>query len=217
MLKRIIVLLLPVMLLLSLAGCGNETFEESTVSIDKNGKVLSYSVEDFDESKYSAEELEEFVSQQISDYKESNSDSSVKLNSLKVEDGVAVLSVSYADCEEYSDFSGEVLYNDSVVNAKADGYAFDRTFYTVSTDSSTADSGSTSDSSVSVVDSVEDDEIISNASYKVVITSERTDVKVNGVIKYVSDKYATLKSENTVDLCDNELIYEEGLVYIVYE
>ena len=219
MFKRIVTMSFTAVLLFSIAGCGSETFDESTISIDKKGKVLSYSVEDFDRNVYSEEELESFVEQEISEYKAENSDAYVKLNSLKVEDDTAVLSISFSDCEEYSDFSGEVLYNDTVVNAKADGYTFDKSFYAASANAQgeTSDAGAASDSAINIGAEVDVDEIISNASYKVVITSEHTDIKVDGVIKYVSDKYASLKSDSIVDLCENELIYEEGLVYIVYE
>ena len=211
-------LLTCAMVAVPLAGCGNESYSESTLQIDKKGRVLSYSVEDFGESYYSEEELGEFVEKSIDEYKEANSDAKIKLNSLKVEDGVASLSVSFNNCKEYSDFSEEVLYNDTVVNAKAEGYDFDATFYKVEALGGTGSDSTTSDSGeASPTDTYDVDSIIGSTQYKVVITSERTDVVVPGKIVSVSDKFASIKDEDTVDLYDSDEIAMEGLVYIVYE
>ena len=219
MLKRICAAASALVLVGLLAGCGAEVFDESTISIDKKGRVLSYSVEEFDEGEYSQEGFNEFVEEEISEFAAENPESKIKLNTLDVEDGIAKLSISFEDCEDYSDFSGEVLYNDSVVNAKAEGFDFDKTFYSVSAseDTSVSNDGSASDGNAVYGAETDADSIISDTSLKVVITSEHTDIKVPGTIVFTSDKYASLKSDDVIDLCEDETIYEEGLVYVVYK
>ncbi len=61
---------------------------------------------------------------------------------------------------------------------------------------------------------------ITDTDAKVIILSEKVDVKVDGTIQYVSSQYTTIKAKDTVsiqlpeDAADGE---ESTLVYVVYQ
>ena len=72
---------------MGLTGCGNDYHAtESTVFVEKKGKIVTTDVESFPEDTYDKAELEEYINGIISDYNEANGDKSVVLESLKVED-----------------------------------------------------------------------------------------------------------------------------------
>jgi hypothetical protein len=59
-----------------------------------------------------------------------------------------------------------------------------------------------------------------DTDYKVVVLSEKVDVKVDGTIRYVSSQYTTIKAKDTVSIQlpeEAEDGEESALVYVVYE
>ena len=57
--RRVILLLVPALLL---AGCGGiAKAEETTVTVDENGRITQALVEDFSQENYSRQELEEEI------------------------------------------------------------------------------------------------------------------------------------------------------------
>ena len=151
------------------------------VNSKKNGKITGVSIEAFDKSYYSEEELSDFVEKTIKEYQQENGDSSVKLESLKVEEGKATLYINYETPTDYAKFNGEELFVGTILDAMAAGYNLDTTYYEVS--------GTTLGTATSI-DLIDDD-------YKVVIVKEKIRVIVPGKIKFVSDNL-TIIDKNTV-------------------
>ena len=64
--RRVILLLVPALLL---AGCGGiAKAEETTVTVDENGRITQALVEDFSQENYSRQELEEEIDGLIEAY-----------------------------------------------------------------------------------------------------------------------------------------------------
>ena len=63
-------------------------------------------------------------------------------------------------------------------------------------------------------------EQVTDTDAKVIILSEKVDVKVDGTIQYVSSQYTTMKAKDTVsiqlpeEVADGE---ESTLVYVIYQ
>lgn len=189
-----------------LTACG-DTFEakRSTVYVRKDGTVIGAAIEKLDKEYYNEEELEEFIDREVEAYQKNHEKSGVKVSDFSTEDGKAKLFVKYADYEEYQDFNGVVLFAGTVPEALAAGYDFETDFTKVK-------GGKASDRA--------DSSEVKESDYKVVILSEKIDVKVDGNVKYISSDYASMKSGDLVSVKlpeEAEDGAELSLVYVVYE
>ncbi|MCR4750371.1 MAG: hypothetical protein K5877_11340 [Lachnospiraceae bacterium] len=181
-----------------LMGCSSEfKTDESAIKVNKNGTVVAASIEEFDKSYYSEEELSTFVKNSIEEYQKANGASTVKMESLKVEEGKATLFINYETPTDYAKFNGEELFVGTVLDAMAAGYNLNGTYYTV--DGVTLGSTTT-------IDFIDDD-------LKVVIVKEKVRVIVPGKIKYISDNL-TIVDKNTVTPSDKNA---SGYSVIIYK
>ena len=97
------------------------------------------------------------------------------------------------------------LFSGTVPQALAEGYDFDTKFTAVE-DGKAA--GST------------DKKTIVDLDAKVIVLSEKVDVKVDGTVQYVSSQYTTIKGKDTVSIQLPEEVEdgeESSLVYIIYQ
>ena len=205
--KSIGMLMLAVLTLTALTGCGSSLkVDENTVYVQKKGRIIGASVETFDKDYYSEEELEEYVNQRVEAYTETHDKKSVKMDSFSVEDGVAKLNIRYAGYEDYAEFNNIEMFAGSVLQAMAAGYDFEDEFLTV-TDGKLGESA-------------DKDMVTADEDYKVVILNEKVNVKVDGTVAYVSAKYTSMAGKDTVaialpeDAKDGE---ELALTYIIYK
>jgi hypothetical protein len=142
----------------------------------------------------------------------------VESKSVQVSDGEAKVVMEYSDYAEYASFNGVDFFVGSVVQAMAAGYPFDVDFYEITSEG--AAQTESSDGAAASYQSVERSTITDNSDYKVLITEERGDFKVNGTICYVSDPTAVLVDKGTVRLAEDELLEQGGestLTYLIYE
>jgi uncharacterized protein YxeA len=190
--KTIATLLALVLCIGMLTGCGtNYATEESTVFVQKDGKVVSTDVESFSDS-YDEEELKNYVETTISEYTAQYGEDSVTLKDVAVADGKATLILSYASPEDYSRFNGIELFTGSIAEALAAGYKFDVDFADVTGDTPTACSAS---------------DFTGEDGYKVVVIKTNANVNVSGKICYVSQKNVSLVDKKTISIAvGNQLI-----------
>lgn len=208
--KRISLFLITVLFLMCLTACGDSlNVDNNAVYVKKNGKIIGVSVESFDKDYYDAEELEAFVDERVEEYLSDHKKKSVNVEEFSVEEGIAKLNIKYAGYEDYAEFNGVKMFVGSVPQAMAAGYDFNDTFLKV-------EDGR-------LGSSLDRDELIEaseNSKFKVVILSEKLDVKVKGTVLYVSDDYTSLAARDTVsialpeDAMDGE---ELKLTYIIYK
>ncbi|MCR5271983.1 MAG: hypothetical protein K6E13_03255 [Lachnospiraceae bacterium] len=158
---------LAICIMLFMTGCRGKNLDvsRSTVYVAKDASVVSVDIEDFAEDYYSEEELNDYISGIIDSYTENYGDT-VKLDSIKVEDSVATVKISYDTVNDYVKLNGLSLFSGTVSEAKADGYSFDGSFYDVSDMSTVTYSPDSED--------------------YVVVAKCVGDILVDGTIKYVS-------------------------------
>ncbi len=205
--KRIICISLVCVMMTGLfSACGKSLeADRDTVYVQKRGAVVSAAIADFDKDYYDEEELKSFVEQRVEEYQKEQGKDSVKIDKFSVEEGVAKLYMKYDDYEVYQDFNEVKLFAGTVPQALAAGYDFDTEFTKVEDGKAAG--------------SIENTEVV-DTDYKVVILSEKVDVKVDGVIQYMSSEYTSVKEKDTVSIQvpeeagDGE---ELSLVYIVYK
>lgn len=206
--KRYISLLLVIAVLLtSLTACGKKLdVSKSTIYVQKKGRVLEAIVESFDKDYYSAEELQAYVDERVEAYVSEHEKDCIKVEEFSVEAGSANLRIKYKSCEDYANFNEVELFSGTVPQALAAGFSFDASFCAV-TDGAL---GEPVDRSV----------ILEQADYKVVVLSDKVDVKVDGTVLFVSDQYTGIAAKDTVSITmpqDAPDGAELSLVYIIYK
>lgn len=188
------------------SACGSSLeADRDTVYVQKRGKVICAAVSDFDKDYYDEGELEKYIEERVQAYQQEHDDKSVEIDRFSVEDGVAKLYMKYKDCESYQDFNEVTLFSGTVPQALAAGFTFDAEFTEVKDGEA---SGSVENTTVM------------DSDCKVVILSEKIDVKVDGTIQYMSSDYTTIKSKDTVSIevpQEAEDGSEMSLVYVVYK
>lgn len=205
--KKFISISLVILVLAGLlTGCGKSLeADRDTVYIQKKGNVVSAAIADFDKDYYDEEELKKYVDERVADYQEQHGEDSVSIDKFSVEEGVAKLYINYKGYEEYQDFNEVTLFSGTVPQALAEGFDFNTEFTEIK--------GGEAAGTVSK-------DKITDTDAKVIILSEKVDVKVDGTIQYVSSQYTTIKAKDTVsiqlpeDAADGE---ESTLVYVVYQ
>ncbi|WP_075719853.1 hypothetical protein [Roseburia sp. 499] len=204
--KIISISLVCIMITGLLTGCGDSLDADcNTVYVQKKGTVIGASIEKMDKDYYKEDELEDFIDEKVEAYQTEHDKSSVKVSDFSVKDGVAELFMKYAGYEDYQEFNDVTLFAGTVPQALAAGYDFDTEFTAVKDGKASGEAESSK---------------IKESDDKVVILSEKIDVKVDGTVKYISSNYTSMKSDDTVSikLPDSaEDGAELSLVYIVYE
>lgn len=205
--KRMIsISLVCVMIAGLLTACGDSLDAEcNTVYVEKKGTVIGASIEKMDKDYYKEDELKEFIDEKVEAYQKDHEKDSVKVSDFSVKDGVAELFMKYAGYEEYQEFNDVTLFAGTVPQALAAGYDFDTKFTKVKDGKASGEVESSK---------------VTESDYKVVVLSEKIDVKVDGTIQYISSDFTSIKADDTVSIQLPENA-EDGadlsLVYIVYE
>lgn len=188
------------------SACGDSLVaDRDTVYVQKKGKVICAAVSDFDKEYYDEQELQKYVEERVQAYQQEHGKKSVEIDSFAVEDGVAKLYMKYKDCENYQDFNEVTLFSGTVPQALAAGYTFNTAFTEIQDGKASGNVENTT---------------VMDTDYKVVILSEKVDVKVDGTVQYMSTDYTTLKSKDTVSIDVPEEAKdgsEMSLVYVVYK
>ena len=205
--KKIISISLVCLLMAGLfSACGKSLeADRDTVYVQKKGSVIGAAIADFDKDYYDQEELKAFAEEKVETYQKEHGKDSVKIDEFSVEEKVAKLYMKYASCEDYQAFNEVTLFSGTVPQALAAGFDFNSGFTEIKDGKAAG---------------AVDNKTIVDTDYKVVVLSEKVDVKVDGTILYMSSDYTTLKSKDTVaiqlpeDAGDGE---ELSLVYVVYK
>jgi hypothetical protein len=184
--KKITLVLLGILLLIVMSGCGKdkvsisaEDVTTNTIVIKKDNTVQSSIVEDFDKDYYSKEELETFINEEVTDYNKKNGENQIEMHSIQVTDQKASVVFNYIDIEDYSVFNGtsakllttaQALQEESILSVLE------------FVDSKTGDT-------------VPREVALSKEDATVLIIQEPLDIKIDGTILYYSN---VVKSEKNV-------------------
>lgn len=199
--KRYIILCISILVLTCslLAGCGEsqadiETdYKETTIRIDKKGSVSETIIEPFDKDYYDIDELKEEFLQDINEYNSSKTDETVKLKSIKLENGNVNVQVEFASTEDYKNLVKEDLYYGTINDAYDSGYKMD-----------IAMKGTKEGNKIGKV------EIMGMKDKEIVILSEHVKVSVPRNIEYVTANVEVLSEKEARVVSESG-----GLAYLV--
>ena len=122
-------MLLAILLAITVAGCGksDEAYDETTVIIDKKGGITHRIVENFDKSYYDEDELRQDIDDELAEYCKDKDEKAARLNSLKIEDGIATAEISFAGCGDYAAFNDVDFFYGTINEAMEKQYPTDVT------------------------------------------------------------------------------------------
>jgi hypothetical protein len=224
--KKVSILLAAILVVGLFAGCGKFTSDTNALYIKKDGTIEAASIETFDKDYYEDSELETFIDDEISAYESSGGSGTVKKDSFQIKDGTASLYMTYSGWEAYAAFNEKTLYTGTVADAIAAGYSMDDVVLIdaetakLSLDARNASGDAATDASADASADASDEaqqnaEVKDHVDYKVVITDEDNDIKVDGTVLYVSDVNATVTADDMVTIEKEE--GDLSLTYIIYE
>ena len=124
--------------LIMLSGCvsKSEDYKETTVSIDKKGKITHEIIESFDKDYYNEDELRSLIDDELSEYCRSKSnDKAAKLASLEIKEGMAEAEIDFESFEDYASFNEVDFFYGTVKEAMAKEYPTDVTLKSADDDS----------------------------------------------------------------------------------
>lgn len=109
-------------------GAGKDVLEETTLIVQKNGKVTDAIVESFDKEYYSAQELQGMVTDELAEYGRLSGDKdNAVLSEFTVEDGLAKVLIEFATPADYASFNGVEFFFGTISEAYEEGYNLDVT------------------------------------------------------------------------------------------
>jgi len=195
--KKRIVFIIGVFGSMLLYGCGssNTDLSETTVIVEKNGKVTDAIVESFDKDYYDAAELEDMVNKELASYQKlTGSKDSAVLSDFKVEDKVANVGLEFATAVDYASFNDVAFFFGTISEAYAAGYDLDVIL-----------------KSTSEEETIGKDALMEEmGSYHMIVSGEPIRIKTYGKILYTTAN---------VDLIDDKEVRisseSEGLAYII--
>lgn len=191
-----------------LTACGSSfKATESTIYITDSGTVTGADIEDFNEDYYDEEELKNYITESVERYVASNGDGSVELDSFKIvssenEQTTAQLYLNYATYIDYAQFKDVTLFAGTLSLAQSEKYAFDQAFIK-------AEDGSPAGSAAP-------EDFLDSEDLKVVVIGEKTLVRVDGTIEYISDGNVELTGKNTARVSYDPEDPDCEPAYIIY-
>ena len=184
--------------LVSLCGCAKDEYDfaETTITVEKRGKVKESIVENFDKDYYSLDELTQEFTSSVDQYNESIGGDEIKLRKIELKkDSKVYVDLEFTGPSDYESFVGEKLFVGTVSDAYDNGYSMDVVLKGV-------DKG----------DKIDKLKIMSMSDRNIIIMSEHARIRTFKDIAYVSANVDVIGSNEARVLSESD-----GLAYLILE
>lgn len=181
-------------------GCGGDSksdgqYDETTLSIDKKGRVSETIVESFDKDYYDVAELTSEFDKLIDDYNSEHEGKPVTHKEIKLENGKVFVPLEFASVSDYVGLLNEDLFYGTISDAYDCGYKMDVTM-----------KGVKEGNKIGKV------EIMGMKDKQIVILGGRVRLKLSVPIAYVSASVEVLSDKEVRTTSETG-----GLAYIILE
>jgi len=194
--KLTIISLLILIIVFSLTACekaaDDESYDETTITVDKKGQISETIVEAFNKDYYSTDELTTEFNAVIQKYNaQADDNDAAVLKEIKEENGNVYVKLDFKNHEAYEAVQNETFFYGTIGQAYDSGYNMDVTL-----------------KGLEAGDKIEKVQIMGMSDKHIVIFSESAKIKLYSPILYVSanvdvvsDKVARSSSESGSGLC----------------
>lgn len=188
-------LLLLLLGVLCVTSCGGAEEEDGAgaISFTKEGTIRSDIRESFEQSYYDKDELQQAVLEEVADYNNSAGAESITVEKVTVEDGVALVEMTYQKAADYAAFNQTTFFCGSAAQAKSGGFNLNVVLSGVK----------------DTTETVGESDILAMEGVTLLITDVPEEISLNGKALYVSDNTTVSGSGKNVRAAgeDGELIY----------
>lgn len=193
--KTAVILILAA--LLALGGCASdeENYEETTLTVQKRGKVTENIVESFSKDYYDIEELKGEFATAISDYNDSIGSEEIQLKKIELKNQKVYVDLVFTGPSDYESFVGETLFVGTLSDAYDNGYSLDVTL-----------------KGVEKGDKIGKIQLMGMMDKNIIILSEHVRINTFKDIAYVSANVDLIDSDSARVLSESD-----GLAYLILE
>ena len=201
---------LPVLLLLLLAGCGKKTEEAetaTTVIADGKGNLEQVIVEPLNGETYTAEELTAYITDSLAEYAEESGEENIELKECKIQEDIVTIRLTYDSWIDYLNYNQVACFLGTLEEARTAGYSFDRRFL----DNEGAEAAGTTI-------------LAYGQEWKILILEEPVQVKVPGTILYTTDNVSILDASAALiagrdagSMAEQFLVTTAETAYIIFK
>ena len=188
-------ILIVMMIVLPLTGCSDEEkdYAETTITVEKKGRVRERIVDTFDKDYYNIEELKSEFSDSVSQYNETIGGEEIRLKSIEMKDSRVYVDLEFTGPSDYENFVGEKLFVGTIADAYDNGYTMDVVLKGV-------DKG----------DKIDKIKIMGMSDSSIVIMSEHARIRTFRDIAYVSANVDVIDGNEARVLNESD-----GLAYLI--
>lgn len=187
--------LLLSMVMLFVSACANGKGEDFTsITVQKDGTILSYIVESFEQDYYDSEELQQAILTEAANYNKTAGNGKINVEKIDVDGGVATVRMIYQEAGDYAGFNHIIFF---VGNTEKAGENYELNVVL----SGTKDAN----------DTVGRADILAMTDYKLLITDVQEPVFLDGKAEYVSDNVTVSNDRKNIQLSG------DGLGYVLYK
>lgn len=181
--------------MLFVSACQKGVNEDITsITIQKDGTVLSQIAEGFVQSYYDGDELQQAILMETVDYNKTAGDGKINVEKIHVEDGVARVRMVYQEAGDYAGYNHVVFFVGSPEDAQED-YELNVVL------SGTKDPN----------DTVGKADILAMKDYRLLITDVQDLIFLDGKAEYISGNITVTNDRKSVQLLG------DGLGYVLYK
>ncbi len=183
------------MIVMPLTGCSDEEkdYAETTITVEKKGRVRERIVDTFDKDYYNIEELKSEFFDSVSQYNETIGGEEIRLKNIEMKDSRVYVDLEFTGPSDYENFVGEKLFVGTIADAYDNGYTMDVVLKGV-------DKG----------DKIDKIKIMGMSDSSIVIMSEHARIRTFRDIAYVSANVDVIDGNEARVLNESD-----GLAYLI--
>lgn len=189
---------ISVFMVLALSGCNDaaeEEYAETTLRVERKGRVHETIVSSFTKDYYDLSELKSEFDRSVSEYNSSIGSDEIKLKEIKLNGNDVFVDLDFTGPSDYESFIGEKLFVGTIAEAYDNGYTMDVTL-----------------KGVEQGDKIGKVQIMGMPDRTIIILSEHVRIRTYRDIAYVSANVDILGRKDARVLSESD-----GLAYIILE
>ena len=195
--RKLLLILIMISLMMLMPGCSAEegNYAETTITVEKKGRVRESIVDTFDKDYYSIDELKAEFTDSVAEYNEAIGGEEIKLRKIELKESKVYVDLDFTGPSDYENFVGEKLFVGTIGDAYDNGYTMDVVL-----------------KGVEKGDKIDKIKIMGMSDRNIIIMSEHARIKTFKDIAYVSANVDVIDGDEARVLNESD-----GLAYLILE
>ena len=193
--RKLLLILIMISMMMLMPGCYDEegNYAETTITVEKKGRVRESIVDTFDKDYYSIDELKAEFTDSVAEYNEAIGGEEIKLRKIELKESKVYVDLDFTGPSDYENFVGEKLFVGTIGDAYDNGYTMDVVL-----------------KGVEKGDKIDKIKIMGMSDRNIIIMSEHARIKTFKDIAYVSANVDVIDGDEARVLNESD-----GLAYLI--